>query len=278
MAGEKIVVMGFINVNKAFAEKSPSLYKKIPACVIRFVEKLIHQDEMNGFMDAHIHDSSIDFATAGLDFFQVGLHVHGEENIPAAGRKIVVSNHPLGGLDGLALISVLGRYRSDIKFPVNDLLMQLTPMKEVFIPINKHGRNNINATQQLNEAFASNDLILYFPAGLCSRKINGEICDLEWKKSIITKAKEFKRDIVPAFFDGKNSNRFYNLANIRKKLKIKANLEMALLPDEAFRQKGNTINVTFGKEIPYSHFDKTKNDKEWVQWLKKKVYALKKNT
>lgn len=268
--------MGFIDVNKAFAEKSPSLHRKIPGFVIRRIEKLIHQKEMNGFMDEHIHDSSIDFATAGLDFFQVTLHVEGEENIPATGRKIVVSNHPLGGLDGLALISVLGRYRSDIKFPVNDLLMQLTPMKDVFIPINKHGRTNLNATNQFNEAFASDDLILYFPAGLCSRMTNGKVCDLEWKKSVIAKAREYERDIVPAFFDGQNSNRFYRIANLRKKLKIKANIEMALLPDEAFRQKGNVIHVVFGKEIKHQHFTQEKSDREWALWLKDKVYDLRK--
>lgn len=268
--------MSFIDINKAFAEKSPSLHRKIPSFLIRGIEKLIHQDEMNGFMSAHIHDSSIDFATAALQFFNVGLEINGVENIPVSGRKIIVSNHPLGGLDGLALISVLGKYRTDLKFPVNDLLMQLTPMKDVFIPINKHGRTATYATHQLNEAFASDHLILYFPAGLCSRKIKGEIRDLEWKKSIISKAKEYKRDIIPAFFDGKNSNRFYRLANLRKKLKIKVNLEMAFLPDEAFKQKGNVIHVTFGEEISYQQFDKTKNDKEWASWLKDEVYALRK--
>ncbi|MDR2979511.1 MAG: 1-acyl-sn-glycerol-3-phosphate acyltransferase [Bacteroidales bacterium] len=268
--------MSFIDLNMAFAEKSPALHRKIPGFFIRYVERLIHQDEMNGFMEAHINDLSIDFATAGLDFFQVSLQVFGEENIPASGRKIVVSNHPLGGLDGLALISVLGRYRSDIKFPVNDLLMQLTPMKDIFIPINKHGRTNVEATNQFNDAFASDDLILYFPAGLCSRKIDGKIQDLEWKKSIISKAKEYERNIVPAFFDGQNSRRFYRLANLRRKFGIKINLEMALLPDEAFRQKGNVINVIFGEEIPYCHFDDTRSDKAWAEWLKDEVYALKK--
>ena len=269
--------MPFLDISRAFQEKNPALYRKIPKFFIRWIERLIHQDEMNRFVEEHFHDSSIDFATAGIDFFQAKLKVLHEENIPATGRCIVVANHPLGGLDGLALISAIGKYRKDVKFPVNDLLMQITPMKDVFTPINKHGRNQQHAVQELNDIFASDNLVLYFPAGLCSRKKNGVIADTEWKKSIVAKAKEYQRDIIPAYFDGRNSNRFYNLALWRKKLKIKANLEMALLPDEAFKQKGKTITLTFGERIPYSRFDNTKSDKEWVQWLRNQVYELNNN-
>lgn len=266
--------MKFLDVETAFKSKSPAAHKYIPRFIFRWIEKLIHQDAMNGYMERHINDSSVDFATHAMDFFQVSIHAKNEENIPKTGRKIIVSNHPLGGIDGLALISIVGKYRSDIKFPVNDLLMQITPMRDIFVPINKHGRNNSNAIQQFNDIFESDDLVLYFPAGLCSRKQNGKIYDLPWKKTIITKAKETQRDIVPVFFDGKNSNRFYNIANWRKKLGIKANLEMVFLPDEAFKQKDNHFNVIFGKPIPYTFFDESKSDKEWANWIKEQVYTL----
>lgn len=265
----------FLDVGKAFESKNPKLYKRIPRGIIRWIEKLIHQEAMNGFMEENINASSIEFATNAIPFFQTTVKVIDEENVPRKGRYIVVSNHPLGGLDGLTLISVIGKYRSDIKFPVNDLLMQITPMKDVFVPINKHGKNSLEYARQLNDIFASDELVLYFPAGLCSRKINGEIVDLEWKKTIITKAKQYKRDIIPVFFAGKNSDRFYNIAKWRKKLGIKANIEMVFLPDEAFRQKGNELITIFGKPISHEQFDHSKNEKEWVLWLREQVYNLK---
>jgi len=174
----------------------------------------------------------------------------------------------------LALISLIGKYRSDIKFPVNDLLMVLKPMHGTFIPINKHGRNNTDAAKELHDVFASNDLILYFPAGLCSRKINGKIQDLEWKKTIVQKAVAYQRDIIPVFFEGRNSERFYRIANWRKKLGIKANLEMMLLPDEMTKQKGKEFTITFGNPIPYSTFDSSKSPKEWAAWLREQAYKL----
>jgi putative hemolysin len=263
-----------ISVEQAIKSKNPALYRRLPKFLIRWVERLIHQNEMSEFLKEHYNDSSIDFATNTIRFFGASIAVENEENIPITGRKIVVSNHPLGGIDGLALISVLGRYRQDIIFPVNDLLMQLEPMRQVFIPLNKHGKNSTDAVKQLHQAFASDHVILYFPAGLCSRKQKSKICDLTWKKTIIAKAKEYQRDIVLAHFDGKNSNRFYRIAAWRKKLGIKANIEMILLPDEAFRQKGKTVTIRFGKTISYTHFDNSKTEQEWAAWLKKQVYLL----
>lgn len=264
----------FLDVNKVIKSKSPGLHEKIPRFVIRWIEKIIHQDEMNGFMEEHIHDSSVDFATHAIAFFKATISVENPENIPRAGRYIVVSNHPLGGIDGLALISTVGQYRKDIKFPVNDILMQITPMRDIFVPINKHGKNKQEVIMQFNEIFESDDLILYFPAGLCSRRQKEGIRDLQWKKTVIAKARETHRDIIPVFFDGRNSNRFYNLSYWRTRLGIKANLEMIFLPDEAFRQKGKNFNIIFGKPISYTQFDNTKDDQEWANWLKKQVYAL----
>ncbi len=264
----------FLNVEAALKDKNPKLYKKIPDFAIRWVERLIHQDAMNGFMEDNIKESSVNFATNAIDFFQAKVKVVNEQYIPKTGRSIVVCNHPLGGLDGLALISVIGKYRSDMKFPVNDLLMQITPMRDIFVPVNKHGWNQQDSIKQLNDIFDSDDLVLYFPAGLCSRKHRGKICDLEWKKTFISKAKEFKRDVVPAYFDGRNSNRFYNIATLRKKLNIKVNVEMLFLPDETFRQKGKVLTVTFGPSIPYTQFDDSRSDKEWAEWVKGQVYAL----
>ena len=210
-----------------------------------------------------------------LEEFQTKILVKGLENVPATGRYIIASNHPIGGLDGLALMSVVGKIRKDIVFPVNDLLMNLPNIKELFIPINKHGSNAENV-KIINDTFASDVMILYFPAGLVSRKQSGKIIDLEWKKTFLTKAKRFKRDIIPAFIDGRNSNFFYNLANLRKFLGMKANIEMLYLSDEIFKQKNKTINIVFGKPIPYSKFDKTNSDKKWAEIVKQETYSLAK--
>lgn len=265
-----------LSVAKALQDKNPGLYKKIPSFVIRWVERLICQDEMNMLLREHGHLSSLGFTNAVIDYLDNELEIHHEENIPRTGRYIIASNHPLGGLDGMTLISVCGRYRQDIKFPVNDLLYYVEPMREIFVPINKHGRTGEEARRMFNEAFESDNLVLYFPAGLCSRKKKGVVQDLEWKKTIITKAKQTQRDIIPCYFGARNSNLFYNVANLREKIGVKSNLEMVLLPREMMKKKKSHFEITFGEPISYLHFDDSKNDKEWAAWLKEKVYSLKK--
>ena len=266
-----------VSVDNAVRSKAPKMYRHIPKFIIRWIEKLIHQQEINDVVAKYEDDTPIEFANHALEYLQVKIEVTNEENFPKTGRYIVVCNHPLGGLDGLALIALGGRYREDLKFPVNDLLMHLKPLRGAFIPINKFGQNSHDMVRQFDEVFGSDDLIFYFPAGLCSRRRHGVVCDTDWKKTIVAKARQYKRDIIPAFFEGQNSNRFYRLANIRKKLGIKFNIEMLYLPDEMFRQKGNVFRVTFGKPIPYSHFDKSRSDVEWAEWLKENTYSMKKS-
>lgn len=265
-----------IDVDQVIAAKSPKWHKRLPKVVIRWLERTIHQDDMNDFLLYHSDDESLAFAKNVLKMLGAHLKVQGEENLPKTGRYIITSNHPLGGLDGLCYICLLSEFRSDIKFPVNDLLMNVKPMKDVFVPINKHGKQGHNAIQQFNDTFASDEAIIYFPAGLCSRKQKGGVIrDLEWKPTIVAKAKQYQRDIIPAYFDGKNSNFFYNLARFRKAIGIKFNIEMLYLVDEMYRQKGNTFTITFGKPITYSTFTADKNNIEWAAWLRDQTYALK---
>lgn len=264
-----------IELEEVLKSKAPKWYPKIPKFVIRWLKKTIHQDDMNDFLLHHSEDAPLDFAANVVKMLGASLVVHNEENIPKTGRYIIVSNHPLGGLDGVCYISLLAQYRSDIKLPVNDLLMNVKPMHGVFIPINKHGSLDRDAVKTLNDTFASDDVIVYFPAGLCSRKQKGGIIrDLEWKPTIITKAKQYQRDIIPAYFEGHNSQFFYNLARIRKAIGLKLNIEMLYLVDEMYRQKGNTLQVTFGDPISYETFTDEKKNKEWAEWLKEKTYSL----
>jgi putative hemolysin len=143
----------------------------------------------------------------------------------------------------------------------------------LFIPVNKHGSNTENL-QIIHKTFESDKIMLYFPAGLVSRKQNGKIEDLEWKTTFITKAKKYERDIIPTFIEGSNSNFFYRLANIRKQLNIGANIEMLYLPNEMFKQKNKTIRIIFGKPISYEIFDKRYNYSQWAAKLKSYVYAI----
>jgi putative hemolysin len=182
----------------------------------------------------------------------------------------------LGGLDGMALMKVVGEVRKDIVFPVNDLLMNVPNLLPLFIPINKHGSNTQNMLI-MNDTFASDKTILYFPAGLCSRKQKGKILDLEWKKTFITKARTYKRDIIPVHINGRNSDWFYNLAKWRKRLGIKANIEMLYLVDEMYKQNNKNISITFGKPISWTTFDNRFPDIIWAKKVKQHVYTLGSN-
>ncbi len=262
-----------VDIENIFRSKSPGFAKTVPGFIYRYLRKVIHEDEINEHLRNTENVMGLDFVKATLDMFGVIVSSKGAENIPREGKALLASNHPLGGLDGLALMQEVGKIRKDIVFPVNDLLMFLPQMRPLFVPVNKVGSNadNIKIIQQ---TFESEKLMLYFPAGLVSRKQKSGIQDLDWKKTFVAKSKQYKRNIIPVFIDGKNSNKFYNIANWRKKFNIKANIEMAYLPDEMFRQKGQKVHIVFGKPIPYETFDKRYNNVVWAEKVKRHVYSL----
>lgn len=263
-----------IDVKNVLHSKNPALAKAIPGFVINYLKKIVHQDELNVFLAKYGHLKDSELIAAGLKHFEIKFRVKGSENIPEKGRYIFVSNHPLGGLDGLVFIYELSKHFADIKFPVNDILTNIKNLSGIFLPVNKHGAQARDVARKIEEAYAADCQILYFPAGLCSRKKNGVIKDLQWQKSFITKAIQHNRDVVPAFFSGRNSDFFYRLANLRKNIGLKANIEMLYLADEMFKQKDKEIELVFGKPIPWQTFDKSKSALEWADWVKAKSYAL----
>ncbi len=267
-----------IDIDGIIRSKSPKNYNKIPKFLISYLKKTVHQDDINGIIERNHDKYGVDFMNALIsNEFDIKLNIKGEENIPQDGLFIFASNHPLGGLDGICLSAYLGnKYNGKIRYLVNDILLNIKNLETIFIPINKHGAQAKKSVEIINEAYASNNQIITFPAGLCSRKQDGKICDLEWMKNFISKATEYKRDIIPVHFDGKNSNFFYNLANFRKKAKIKFNIEMLYLPDEMFKNNHQTFTITFGKPIPWNSFDTSKTQKEWAQEVKNIVYSLNK--
>ncbi|MDR2843183.1 MAG: 1-acyl-sn-glycerol-3-phosphate acyltransferase [Candidatus Symbiothrix sp.] len=263
-----------IDVAEILQSKAPKLYRKIPKWTIKLFAKLICQDLINQTLKQNEGLTGVPFMENTLLNFRITMHLKGTENLPNKHRRcIFASNHPLGGLDGICLSAVLGKhYQGQIRYLVNDILYFLEPLKDIFIPINKHGAQAKGAVALLNEALASDNQIITFPSGLCSRKTKGVIHDSEWKKMFITKAVEYQRDVVPVYFEAKNSNFFYRLANFRKQIGLKINIEMLLLPREMFKARGSSFTVHFGQPIPWQTFDDSKTPSQWAKEVEKQVY------
>lgn len=263
-----------IDIKGLFAEKNPRLARLIPGFVYRYIHHIMHIDEVNEIIARYGQQRGVDFVHSTVRYFDVEQEVTGMENVPETGRFIFVSNHPLGGFDSLLLMSNVHRRLGDLKFLVNDVLMQITPLRDVFVPINKHGANSREAARYIEEQYGSDLQILIFPSGLASRKIHGKVTDTEWKKHFIQKAVEYQRDVIPVHVSGRNSDFFYRLANLRKFLGIKWNLEMFFLSDETFSHRHSKFTITFGKPIPYTRFDKSKTAGEWAEEVRRAVYEL----
>ncbi len=266
-----------IDLDKILRGKAPKHYRKIPRFLISYLKRIVHQEDINGILERNSGLEGVPFMHALVEKeFHLTLKLKGEENIPSEGRFVFASNHPLGGLDGICLSSVVGdKFNGKIKYLVNDILYYIDPLKPIFVPINKYGAQAKTSANAINEAYASDNQVITFPAGLCSRKTGGVIMDLEWTKSFIIKAVEFQRDVIPVHFEGKNSRFFYNLANLRKASGIKFNFELVYLPDEMYKNSNQTFTITFGKPIPWQTFDKSKTAAEWAQFVKEEVYSLK---
>lgn len=245
-----------IDVDKVLRERLPKHYRYIPRFAVRWLERTICQDQLNAILLKMAGKNSVDAATAALDEMDITVRATGLEQLPE-GRYMFVSNHPLGGLDGLALISLLGnRYDKNIKFLVNDLLMAVEPLRGVFLPVNKYGSQSRAAATQIEEALNSDAQFITFPAGLCSRmQPDGTIADLPWQKAAVAHAVNYQRDIVPIYFDAHNSRFFYRFAKWRKKLGIKFNIELIFLPKEMIKQCGATLRVFIGEPIPWDSLD-----------------------
>jgi 1-acyl-sn-glycerol-3-phosphate acyltransferase len=263
-----------IDIDAILEAKAPKLKKKLPGFVIRYLKKIAHQDDLNLFFRKYGHLQGPDFAAAILEDFKISIKIEGEENLPENGRVIFASNHPLGGADGVAILLFLSNHYENVKAPVNDLLMHVENLSDFFIPINKMGGQAKDSTTLINKTYESDASILFFPSGMVSRKQKGGIKDLIWKKTFITKAIQYKRDIVPLQFVGLNSSFFYNLGYIRTKMGIKANIEMLYLVDELYKQRNKTFTIKIGKPIPWKTFDSSKSSLQWANWVKDIVYDL----
>jgi len=265
----------FIDLDAVIKKKSPRLYRFLSGFILRYLKKIVHQDDLNRDLNVLQNYHGVEFFKKFASMIGWTIKIEGEENIPKDGKYIFASNHPLGGPDGILFIAAMSKYYLHLKFMVNDLLMYLPNVEDVFLPVNKLGVNTKEYKQKIDDAYSCDaNQILLFPAGLVSRKNNGKIKDLVWKKTLISQSKKYERDVVPVYINGRNSKFFYNFATLRKKLGIKVNLEMVFLVDELYKNKGKTFVLRFGKPIPYSAFDESKTPDQWAQYVKEIVYSM----
>ena len=267
-----------IDVEAIVKSKAGSKYKYFPRFIVNWLKKILHQDEVNRYLMGRAKGKfGQDFLDECVAYLEMNLDVRGLEKLPSnEGNRYytIVSNHPLGGEDGVALGSILcHKYDSKIKYLVNDVLMNLEGLAPLCIPINKTGNQSRNFPKMVDLAFQSENNVLMFPAGLCSRKINGVVCDIPWTKTFITKSVECHRDVVPIHFSGENSKFFYRLANFSDKC-LPFNVAMLFLVDEMYKNRHKTFKATIGNPIPWETFDKTKKPVEWAQFVKEQVYKL----
>jgi len=267
-----------IDIDNILKSKMGGKAKYVPRFASAWLKHIVHQDQVNEFLHSARNLKGVPWLDATLKYLDITLKVEGEENLPPKddGKLYTfVSNHPLGGIDGVAIGSVVGHlYDGNFRYLVNDLLMNLPGLAPLCIGINKTGKKGRDFPAMVEAGFASQNHMVMFPAGLCSRRINGEIHDIPWKKTFITKSVQNQRDVVPIHFGGQNSNFFYRLANICKRLGIKFNIAMLFLADEMFKNTHQTFTVKIGKPIPWQTFDRTKTPMEWALFVEDTVYKL----
>jgi putative hemolysin len=270
------MIKKLIDIERVIGNKNPKLLKWLPKFIINYLKKLLHQEEINKIIEDNENTFDTEFCQAVVDTFKIKLEVIGLDNMPANGGCIVAANHPLGGMDAMAIVSAVSPVRKDVKFVVNDVLLHLTNLKNLFVGMNKFGSTSKGALQSINDLFSSNNAVFIFPSGLVSRKKNGIIKDTEWKKTFITQAKKHQKPIIPIYIEGNLSNRFYRISNFRKWLGIKINFEMIFLADEMFKQTNKTVRIVIGEAIMPNELDQDKSDRALAQKIKEKVYSLAK--
>lgn len=268
-----------IDIERALRDKLGRRMRYVPNCLVNWLRRIAHEDRLNDFAAKAAHLEGSAWLRAAIDYLDLKIEVIGLENLPTVDstkRYTIVSNHPMDGIDGIVLGAIVGERTNDkFRYLINDLLMQLPGLKPLSIPINKTGAQGRNLPEIIRQAFESDYHIMMFPAGLCSRLIDGRVQDIPWTKAFIQRSVETGRDIIPIYFEGQNSMRFYRIARLCSWLHLKVNIAMLFLVDEMFRQEHGTFRVYVGKPIPVSTFDSSRSPLEWAQFVRAEVYRLK---
>lgn len=266
----------FIDIEKLIASKNEKVLKWTPKFIISYLKRILHQKEINDFIVEHKDKRNHEWCQEVVNYFNIKIEVQGLENLPKTGKIVIAMNHPLGGMDAMILVSALKDHRPDLMFIVNDLLMNLEGMKDMFVGVDKHRKKGKASTrEQIEELFQSDKAVCIFPAGLVSRRKKKTVKDLVWKKTFVMYSRKYDRTIVPIYIDGELSNFFYRLSNLRKAIGIKANIEMLYLSNELFKQRDKTMRFVIGKPIEKEFLTSDTNDHDVAQAIKERVYDLK---
>ena len=238
-----------IDVEKMITDKYPKLRnnKIIKGAISKFADSIVHQEEINSFLQKNSHLGSFEFIDEILEYFNFNFSVSDKnmENIPASGRVVIIANHPLGGLDAFALIKLLSRVRKDIKVIANDFLDVFEPTKPILINVNNFkSRQKKESISAVYEALDNEMAVVIFPSGEVSRASTSGIKDKKWHKGFLKFAQRSNSPILPIFIGGKNSKTFYSVSAINKKLST------LLLSNEMFKQKSKSIDILVGEIIP----------------------------
>lgn len=257
----------------------PKLLKKLPRFAVNFFKRRIHQDEINDCILKAEHYCGAGFFDEALKYVGITYKMRGIENLDMSKKYVFACNHPLGGPEALIIGSLFRQiYGDGFKVPSNQLLMNMKPLKEFFVPVNViSSKQSRDLGVKIAEMFSSDMQVLVFPAGLCARKIKGKVTEMPWKKMFVTQSRKYEKDIVPLHISGFNSKRFFFFSWLSRLLKLKFNLGMIFLVDELFNKKGQEFVITIGKPISYTTLDKSKTDLEWAAEIKNKVEELSKD-
>ncbi len=262
-----------IDIKKAIQSK----YKGyLPGFLYRWIQRLIHEDELNQMMELQHEVGGVAMGQKIIDYLGITCEIIGAERLPKPEeRTLFVSNHPLGGADGVIYAALLGaHYEGQLRIMVNDVLMNVYQFQDIFLPINKYGQQARQSIQLINQALESHLQLLTFPAGLCSRmNKEGQVRDTEWLPSFVRMAVQHQRQIVPLYFEGQNSPRFYRWAKLRARSGWKFNAELILLPSELIRAKGKHYRIYVGDPIPYPTLPSPKEAPAFAQHLRDSLYS-----
>ncbi len=269
--------MRYINIATIINESNSRKLKRLPGFIIKWIEKIIRQDEMNQILTKYSDYQGLDILTKIIEELNIKIEVDGKLNLPENSRCFFLSNHPFGLIDGLVLTKIVGDKYHELKSIGNELFMYVPHLRPFIAAVNVFGKNPKEYITALENIYDSDVPITHFPSGEVSRLYNGKIQDCQWHKSFITKAVSYKRDIVPFYIYGRNSRFFYFISFVRRVLGIKTNIELIMLPREMFRKRNKTIRIKIGKLIPYQKFDKSFSYWDWAGKVRKYVYDLKHN-
>ena len=267
-----------ISIERIVSENFPAISRRPPLIkngLFRFLRWLSREHEINRFMRQHQDASAPEFVDHVLDYFDFSLSINENEreNIPTEGRVVIVANHPIGTLDGLALLKLVRSVRPDVRIVANDILMQFRPLQPLLLPVDNMSQTGYKeSTTRIVDALKNDEAVIIFPAGEVSRAGPAGIKDARWQSGFLHFARKTNSPILPIHLGGRNSSLFYSLSTLAKPIGT------LMLMREMFKQHQVTLPVRIGQLIPLAQFDiNALSNRDKIKLLKKHVYRLAKN-